>query len=140
MSQNKGKRAEREVVKLLQPIVDRVYADFELGDSPILQRNTLQSDRGGYDIVGLDWIAIEVKHHATLSLNPWWEQTVAQAKPGQCPTLFFRTNNVKWKVMLTTGLWTGDGYVGMRSIVTIDDYLIYFERRLRWEVAGDCIS
>jgi hypothetical protein len=82
MGLNKGKRAEREIVGLLQPVVNAVYAAAGI-TPPLLQRNTLQSDRGGYDIVGLDWFAPEVKRCETLSLRTWWEQCKGQAKPSQ---------------------------------------------------------
>ncbi len=130
----KGKRAEREVIKLLRPVLEKVYAEAGIDDIPMLQRNTLQSDKGGYDIVGLDWLAIEVKHQESLSVNAWWKQTIDQAKPGQQATLFYRRNNVKWQVVVMTFICIGDGYMPVRATLTADDYLKYFERRLRWEV------
>lgn len=133
----KGKRAEREIVKLLQPIIDKVYGEAGIigNDFPVLQRNTLQSDKGGYDIVGLDWLAIEVKHQEQLSINTWWQQTLKQTKSGQMPTLFYRKNNVKWKVVIITGAWLGQGYMAVRSTLDLEEYLEFFERRLRWEVS-----
>lgn len=132
----KGKRAEREVIKLLKPILEKVYAEAGIDDIPMLQRNTLQSDKGGYDIVGLDWLAIEVKHQESLSVNTWWRQTIEQAKPGQQATLFYRKNNVKWQVVIMTFVCIGDGYIPVRSTLAVEDWLRYFERRLRWEVIG----
>ncbi len=131
----KGKRGEREVVKLLQPIIDRVYSEFGIEDIPSLQRNTLQSDKGGYDLVGLDWIAIEVKHQEQFNINGWWKQTVAQAKKGQQPTLFYRKNFVAFNVVIMTYTDLGMGCGRIRSTVSLDDYLNYFERRLRHEIA-----
>lgn len=132
----KGKRAEREVIKLLTPVLEKVYAEAGIEDIPMLQRNTLQSDKGGYDIVGLDWLAIEVKHQESLAVNLWWKQTIDQAKTGQQATLFYRKNNVKWQVVVMTFICTGDGYMPIRSTLKVEDYLKYFERRLRWEVRG----
>ena len=133
----KGKRAEREIIRLLQPIVERVYADLGYEDIPLLQRNTLQSHRGGYDIIGLEWLAIEVKHQEQLSVNTWWKQTLRQAAAGQMPTLFYRKNNVKWQVVIRTQVFVGNGFVPIRSTVSMEDYMIYFERRLRWEVSTE---
>src|SRR5438045_4158293 len=74
MSRNKGKRAERQVIDLLQPIVDHCYK--EAGLKPLLlQRNTVQSDQGGFDIIGLEWLALEVKHQEILNVDAWWQQT-----------------------------------------------------------------
>ena len=72
-SREKGKRAEREVVKLLQPVVTKVYQEAGK-EIPLLERNLMQSHKGGHDIVGLEWMALEVKHHETLQISQWWEQ------------------------------------------------------------------
>lgn len=78
MSRNKGQRGEREVVKLLQPIVDKVYGSLGL-TPPVLERNLMQSHKGGFDIAGLHWMALEVKYQETLNVGMWWNQTLAQA-------------------------------------------------------------
>src|SRR6476620_2386756 len=57
---NKGQRGEREVVGLLQAIVDKVRRERNL--LPIvIQRNQMQSHSGGEDLAGLDGFAVEVK-------------------------------------------------------------------------------
>lgn len=78
MSRNKGQRGEREVIKLLQPTVTRCYMEKGL-DVPSLERNLMQSRAGGFDIVGLEWMALEVKRQEVLNVNLWWKQTCAQA-------------------------------------------------------------
>lgn len=98
-SRNKGKRGEREVIKLLQPIVDSVYGEGAI----LLQRNMLQSDKGGCDIAGLEKFAIEIKRHERLNVKAWWRQTLEQAKPHQIPVLFYRQNGESWTVMYSTG-------------------------------------
>ena len=67
----------------------------------LLQRNTLQSDRGGYDIVGLEDFAIEVKRVEKLNIKKWWEQTLRQTRPGQIPVLFYRQSYKPWFVKYT---------------------------------------
>lgn len=100
-SLNKGKRGEREVVKLLQPIVDKVYSAYPmLGDAPAIQRNTLQSDKGGFDLVGLDWLAPEVKFQESFNLSGWWAQTERQAATHQTPVLIYRRSRVSWRVRI----------------------------------------
>lgn len=131
-SLNKGKRAEREVIKLLQPVITRFY-DERNWEPPILQRNTLQSDRGGYDIVGLEWLALEVKHQQQLNLNGWWEQTLEQARQDQEPVLFYRKNNAAWRVRMYGFLSTDHNAVESLVDVAVDDFLRYFEMRLEEE-------
>lgn len=137
MGLNKGKRGEREVVQLLQPVVNAVYS--ALGrEPPVLQRNTLQSDRGGYDIVGLDWLAPEVKRCETLNLSGWWQQCKEQARPGQTPVLFYRKNGTKWRVRMVGSLKMGygDERLAMLVEVSVDDFLRYFKRRLEHRLEG----
>lgn len=78
MSRNKGQRGEREVIKLLQPTVSRVYVEAGF-PMPELTRNLSQSREGGFDISGLDWLALEVKYQETENVKGWWEQACRQA-------------------------------------------------------------
>lgn len=41
-------------------------------------RNHAQTAIGGYDIIGVEPFAIEVKNHKKLSINTWWKQTTYQ--------------------------------------------------------------
>lgn len=131
-SRNKGGRGEREVIKMLQPIIDRVYRNFPTLTPPFLQRNTLQSHKGGFDITGLDWAAIEVKRVEKLQLTEWWRQAVRQAKEGQEPFLFYRRSREKWSVRCYGFLPLAPSEKRMHCVVTIDveTFLAYFELRL----------
>lgn len=97
MSRNKGKRGEREIIALLQPVVSEVYTAHGL-EPPVLKRNTMQSDGGGFDIHGLEWCALEVKRQETLCLPAWWRQTLRQAGPGTLPVLAYRQSREPWRV------------------------------------------
>lgn len=138
-SRNKGKRGEREIVHLLQPVIDEVYASSGI-PIPILQRNTIQSDRGGFDIVGLDWLAIEVKHQEQNNVNGWWTQTVQQAGK-KMPVLFYRRNNAKWRVRTVGYVFqrtstTGPAFSEAVIDISTDDFLLYFKKRLVAEIAA----
>lgn len=129
-AQNKGSRAERAVIAILQPIVDKVRDARGLSRVK-LQRNALQADGGGCDIAGLSWIAIEVKHHEKLQVKQWWEQCVRQAKEDQLPVLIYKQNAVKWKVVMF-------GYVPINElrkvrcpvIIDLDSFVLWFEHKL----------
>lgn len=94
-SREKGKRGEREVARIIQDVVNEVFGE----NAPRIQRNTLQSDKGGFDLVGLEDFAIEVKRHEKLNVKAWWRQTVKQAGKDKLPVLFYRQNNTPWSVM-----------------------------------------
>lgn len=134
-SRDKGKRAEREIVKMLQPVVNKVYA--EVGrEAPLLERNLMQSHRGGHDVVGLGWLALEVKHHEKVNVPGFWEQTKKQAGTTMEPVLLYKSNNVKWRVMLYGYLPAGKRRVRCAVEVSQGDFLVWFETRLREEVAS----
>ena len=135
MSRNKGQRGEREIVDLLQPVVNEIYAIFNL-EPPKLKRNTLQSDGGGSDIAGIPWLAIEVKYHADIKLSSWWKQTVEQAEQGQEPILFYRRNNIPWKVKMYGMLGRPVCCYTVPVIVEVPDFLAWFRARLTQELSS----
>jgi hypothetical protein len=82
----KGKRGEREVLKLLSD---------ELGI--ILTRNLEQTRNGGADCVLLKGFALEVKYCKKLSRPTWWRQACKQAEAlGVQPILAYRRNREPW--------------------------------------------
>lgn len=134
MSRNKGKQGEREVIGILQPIVSQVYEAMGV-DAPRLQRNLLQSDGGGFDILGLDWMALEVKFHKTLSVGAWWRQTLAQCGHRQTPVLFYRQNKVEWKVRCFVTMQAGGTWLTMPATMEVQEWLRWFRARLVEEVS-----
>lgn len=137
MSRNKGKKGEREVIDMLQPIVDQVYEAHGL-KPPQLKRNQNQSDGGGYDIVGLPWFAPEVKRHETLCVDKWWAQCLAQADAGQAAVLLWRRNGERsWHVRMM-GYVGGPG-TGLQVPVDIsyEDFRRWFRLKLNEELADE---
>lgn len=140
MSRNKGQRGEREVIKLLQPVVIDTYARAGL-TPPELERNLVQSHKGGHDIVGLEWIALEVKFQETLQIELWWDQTKLQAERASkkhieqvLPVLFYRKSRSKWNVRMFGGLRAGNQMVRCPVEISVEAFLAWFrlelERRL----------
>jgi hypothetical protein len=129
-SLDKGKRAEREVCRMLQPIVDRVYSGR--GEAPTVMRNSLQTRGGGADIaeIGFEWIAIEVKHQETLAVNKWWGQAKEQAGAGRVPVLIYKKNNVKWRVVMYGSIPAGQVKVTCPVDIALDVFLFWFEQSL----------
>lgn len=135
MAKTKGANAEREVVKILQPIVDAVYASVGL-ESPTIKRNLEQTRGGGYDLVGVDWLALEIKRQEQLSIEAWWRQTVKQTKPGQTPVLMYRQNNKKWRVVTMVALRTQPSKaISVRAEISLDDFLVYFKKKVEYDVS-----
>ncbi len=109
-ARGKGAAGEREVKIILRSILQPVYL-YHNEPLPEFERNLEQSRGGGYDLKGLEWLAIEVKRQEKSNLTAWWEQTLRQAAPGQIPFLIHRANHQPWrarlKVLISIGS-TGD--------------------------------
>ena len=88
-SRQKGQRGEREVCKLLAEKLGGEY-----------KRNLMQTQDGGYDVLGLHGYAIEVKFQEKLQIEKWWEQTVEQAPIERLPVLFFRRSREPWRIVV----------------------------------------
>jgi hypothetical protein len=128
MARNKGKRGEREIADLFIELMKKVERKlWKSGYSDEVKRNTLQSDRGGYDLVGIPGLAIEIKRQETLNINTWWKQTLEQAKGSLMPVLIYRQNNKPWKVrtMVYLSIMGNGKYVV--SELSIDDFLSSYE-------------
>lgn len=107
MARNKGQRGEREAAALLMGWSKEVVQTMreygvEVPDVELV-RNLNQArvgSGGSYDLIGLDWLALEVKRQETLNVSAWWAQTVRQKQPGQIAFLMYRQNNRKWQFMV----------------------------------------
>ena len=135
MQRNKGAKGEREAIKLLQPIVDRVCA--EQGKAPfVLKRNYSQRFAAKqYDVEGLPWLALEVKRVEQMGMmGTWWRQCLAATRERQTPVLMYRPNNQPWRVRMRVPIRVGPRLVRMAVTVDIGDFLVWFEQRLLFEM------
>lgn len=135
LSIQKGKRAERQVASLLNPVIERV-CQREGVDVQRLQRNLKQVQQGGFDLDGLDWIAIEIKHHKQPSLGSWWDQCCRQATNGRIPVLIWKPHGGQWRVRMTGQLPISNG-TSLRGVVDMPDlssFLVWFELELTHQI------
>lgn len=90
-ARSKGATGERELAALLEGWAR------ECGVTVNLSRNLEQARNGGYDLVGISTLAIEVKRVQVLAVDTWWKQALRQAKgQGLIPFLAYRQNNKPW--------------------------------------------
>lgn len=132
-ARNKGKGGEREVIALLQPVVNEVYVAHEM-EPPRLQRNLLQADLGGCDMHGLEWFAPEVKFHEANYAPAWWTQAVRQAGNNRVPVLFYRRSRVDWQVRMYVTLCQG---CTVPATVDVEAFLKWFRLALTVEVGRE---
>lgn len=97
----KGKKGEQDIKTAFVIIMTAVEKKlWKKGVSDKVKRNTLQSDRGGDDIVGIPLLSVEVKRHENLSaINTWWAQCKRSASRDKLmPVLIYRQNRKPWSV------------------------------------------
>ena len=148
MARDKGKRGEREVIDWLQPIVNEIYRSYGI-EPALLQRNTIQSDRGGTDIAGLEWLAAEVKNVEADNpaiLKDWWTQCSEQAsqwsKPGRpmIPVLFYKRNRRPFRIRMpgfACGHMEDKAFVFAVVDISMEAFEVYFRKRLEIELEKD---
>jgi len=136
-SRSKGQRGEREIVKILQEVADEIYKRHGL-EPPLIERNQNQTNKGGYDLNGLDdIIAPEVKLCQTFQLDKWWGQAVRQAHNNE-PVLFYRKNRHPWRVRLVEVLKVG----GTQELpvlidISIDDFKSWLAIRINQQLKNE---
>jgi len=103
MSRNKGARAERDVARLLSKDLEKTIqrklgasraggSDIEIDSLTYLDKKLVMHTHPGW--------SVEVKHHVTMKVANWWEQTLAQAElEEKRPLLMFRGNRSAWSCM-----------------------------------------
>lgn len=145
---NKGKEGEREVVKILTPIVQDVMREMgSYGEDEIIaaaghiQRNQNQSAVGGCDLSNTFGIAFEVKRQEQLCVPEWWRQTLTAAQRLEhLPVLIYRQNRKAWRIrtfgFLHVPAWdNGDGRLwdSHQAVVEfdLDSFKLWFKRWVR---------
>lgn len=132
----KGSSGEWEIIGILSNILVVIYREHQY---PIPENGLLQRGPNGKDIVGLSWLAPEVKRHELAEachINTWWEQAKSQAKRNAAPVLFWRTNKRAWNVRMfgRIALQNG-GAVRCPVDITISDFLVWFTHEARARLA-----
>lgn len=132
-SRDKGGRGEREAITVLQPIVDKVTE--ELGQPQfLLERNTKQRFAPKqYDLIGVPWVALEIKRHESLSgIEGWWRQVQEATNKNQTSVLMYRQNHQKWKFRIRVPVRVTDNvFVHMTVTTDTESFLCWFEQLLR---------
>lgn len=131
----KGVAGEREVIVMLQPVVDEVCAACG-HQAPTLKRTgSLQANGGGSDIAGLEWLALEVKNvkESGLRVGEWWQQTLRQCGQQQVPVLAYKLKG-KWFVMCFATMHASTHQWSVPVVITWHEWLTWFRARLTEEL------
>ena len=130
----KGAQAEREVAKIHNKFFAANGFVDSCGEPLTLKRNQMQTFGGGYDLVGIPFLALEVKRQEKLSMGVWWRQTLRQTKQGQTPVLFYRQSRKPWEIRVPENIFDLDcndcGYSLDAKPVTIIEYFEWLKLRL----------
>ncbi len=89
-SRAKGAGTERWAVNAMMDYFNTHCPEYGIR----MTRNLDQTRDGGYDILGLDEFAIEVKHYAKGChyKQSWWDQVCSAASEYQIPVLIYKYN------------------------------------------------
>ena len=135
-ARGKGALGEREVKIILKSILQPVYLHHN-EPLPDIERNLEQSRGGGYDLTGLEWLAIEVKRQERSNLKAWWKQTLAQCGEHQIPFLIHRANHQPWRVRTVVPVVIAQTIFGSVSTkilsLVVDLERVEWTEWLRWE-------
>lgn len=129
-SRNKGSRGEREVLALLQPVVNDVckakgHPQF------VIRRNADQRYAAKqYDLIGVPWIALEVKRQETLSVGSWWQQTLRATDENQVPVLAYRQNYQSWTFRVRVPVRVNEKHIRMTVEMEEREFLAWFRLML----------
>lgn len=137
----KGQEGEREIQRILEPIVRNVMIRLRhpLPEKPIIQRNQNQSAVGGSDLSGTFGLAIEIKRQEALSVNTWWKQCQKAAdESGEHPVLLYRQNGRKWKCVTLVWLDLPNAkQQQIRAEFDMDTFEAWFEQWVNFKLAYD---
>jgi len=126
-SRNKGARGEREVIGLLQPVVDAVCE--EKGQPRlVLRRNADQRwAEKQYDLIGVPWVALEIKRVENLGgRGSWWKQVLAATGKNQYPVLAYRQNHQKWTFRVRVPVRVNSKHVRITVEMAEREFLAWF--------------
>lgn len=141
----KGRSGEQEVATLFRGWVEEVRETlgWEAERMPAIKRNQMQTagmhrGEGQGDIVGIDWLSVEVKrveNDNKSNMSSWWEQAKSQAARGAEPVLFWRLNGSQWNVKLYGWLaLPNDRRVRAPVVITDSIFAVWFKERLKFEL------
>ncbi len=111
-------------------MVNLLNARLDLG----LKRNPYdqQRQRGHYDLVGVPWMAIEVKRYRKAmqgDVRGWWIETCLQADlETQVPVLAYRADQQQWRFVVPLGWitnteWRLHNLVELGAELTTDGFV-----------------
>jgi hypothetical protein len=125
----KGRSGEMEILALHSNIM---RAEYEKRGWPWPEHGILKRGPNGKDIVGLKWLAPEVKRHEKCNdfhVEMWWGQAKSQITSPECmPVLFWRPNHSPWHVRMFGRLnLLNGGAVRCTVDISIGDYLLWFK-------------
>lgn len=145
-ARSKGARGEREIVTLMNRIIDNVLASQTWDDVVIktakacIQRNQAQSAVGGHDLNGVFGLSVEIKRVEVLAVDKWWEQCREQAiRNAEVPVLLYRKNKNPWRcVTLGHAPLPGGRLSNMRVQFEEADFTVWFYQWVYYKmITGD---
>lgn len=131
-------RGEAEICRYLQPIVDKCYQpllrQLRLNKTPQVSLNPHDEIKGGFDILGLEWLSFSIKFDGRNRYKEWWPELLEKTESDQEPVLFYRTKQTEWFAVMKMYSDIDEKRFFAFAHVPLHHFLIYFEYRLKLEL------
>jgi len=99
----KGQNGERELAKWLQMNFNLEHCPQRCLEQVRFGQNTSILNQQGYDLIGFEPFAVEVKRQESLVKRTWWRQCKIAAdrcSTEKIPVVAYRQNRKKWKFLI----------------------------------------
>lgn len=132
----KGRAGEIEILGTLSNIM---VAEYRERGWPIPEGGLLRRGPTGKDIVGLSWLAPEIKRHEQCNdfhVEMWWAQAKKNAGLNAMPVLFWRPNFSPWHVRMFGRLDLANGGAVKGTVdITLELFCLWFTHELKSRLA-----
>jgi hypothetical protein len=133
-AKNKGRSGEQEILGILGNVL---VEEYHQRGWPIPEGGLLRRGPNGKDIVGLSWLAPEIKRHEQCNefrVEVWWEQAKKNANGGM-PVLFWRQNYSPWNVRMYGRLdLVNGGAVRLPVDIAFDHFMTWYKNEVKFRL------
>lgn len=145
-ARNKGANGEREVVRMLNDVIQKVLSSQAWDENVVktalacIQRNQNQSAVGGADLNGVFGMSVEIKRVENPLIDQWWKQCTSQAERNkEHPVLLYRRNHQPWRcITIGHAPLPGGRLSTMRVQFEQDSFLVWFYQWVYYKmITGD---
>lgn len=105
---------------------------FPAGRPSLAVKRNMEQNAGAHDIVGIPFIALEVKRHEREDVATWWRQTVKNAEKAAAePVLVWRATRRPWSCRTRGYVALNGEWLSLDVDYPLDEYLTLYAKAYR---------